>query len=179
MEGLESDRGLQGERLRTEYSFEDGESWEGRVDAARDQLMRWWYLAVAGLLSMLCLLLCLSFQASLAITLVPLVANDLCILIKTVQRIRSKPREEQIRYHLKSVIENLSSVLFKCLIAIYLSAKPYPLWISAGPLLADTLFQVIYRGRLQVDCSAFSDLVRFTVVSSSFEDIKNSIYDHN
>lgn len=179
MEGLESDRGLQGERLRTEYSFEDGESWEVRVDAAREQLMRWWYLAAAGLFSLLCLLMCLAFQASLAITIVPLLANDLCFLFKTIQRIRAKPREEQMRYHLKSVIENLSAVLFKCLIVIYLVASPYPLWIATGPLLADTLFQVIYRGKLQVNCSAFSDMVRVTLVPSSFEDIQNSSYDHN
>lgn len=183
MEGLdgalESDRQLQGERLRTEYSFEDGEGWAVRLEAAKDQLQRWWYLAGAGLLSLLCLLLCWTLHASLAIPLVPLLTNDLCILVTTILRIRSKPREEAARYHIKAAVENVSAVLFKCLLLLYLTTSPFPLWIAAGPLLADTVFQAIYRGKLQVDCSAFSELVRVIVVQSGFEGSQSSSYYHN
>jgi len=173
MEGLdgalESDRQLQGERLRTEYSFEDGESWAVRLEAAKVQLQRWWYLAASGLLSLLCLYLCWALHASLAIPFIPLLAYDLCFLIQTIHRIRSQPNEEQTRYHIKAAVETISAVLFKTLVLLYLTSHPFPLWTAAGPLFADTVFQVIYRGKLQVDCSAVSELVRDSVVQSGSE----------
>ena len=160
--GQETDRHLQEERLRTEYSFEDGESLTERMDAAREQIQRWWSFAAALTVALVSLVVCLVLGGSLALPVIPLLVYDFCLLMKTVQHLRSKPSAEMTRMYVKLITENIAGIFFKMLLCVYVIYSHFQLWIAVSPLIVDVVFQLTYRGRFHMDCSAFSEMVGTT-----------------